>query len=389
MLKPKYTMRDIYGDVVFSARPAHEINPWMPSNEKLNALSARETLIADVPVLVHEATQTDKAKKLFDLASIPFPEQPYTYKNKEEYNAILKQWGDEKKEVVLQYIHGKKTIDRDAYWMDAKLLNYLNSKAYLREIVPEKYVPEREVIDSKDLEKALEHWELPFVLKPGDETPTAGGYGVQICHTEEQLAEAKKLFTQEGADHVIIEKYVKEIENYSCQYAYSENIGLQYLGTSVQITDDEGVYAGNVMIDNVPEAVIQAGREIMQAGVDKGYIGIAGFDLLWTEEGEVKAIDLNFRLNGSTSMLMYAEALDSHCMKFYTYDAIDKEYNDAFYNLMADYIAQDVLLPLSYYDGDAVEGGAPSSFVCIWHAFSLEDIELYEESLFKSGAVAR
>jgi len=111
--------------------------------------------------------------------------------------------------------------------------------------------------------------------------------------------------------------------------------------------------------------------------------------LLWTEEGEVKAIDLNFRLNGSTSMLMYAEALDSHCMKFYTYDAIDKEHNDAFYNLMADYIAQDVLLPLSYYDGDAVEGGAPSSFVCIWHAFSLEDIELYEESLFKSGAVAR
>ena len=389
MLKPKYTMRDIYGDVVFSARPAQEINPWMPSNEKLNALSARETLIADVPVLVHAATQTAKARKLFELASIPFPKQPYVYNSKKEYDDILKQWSKDGKEVVLQYIHSKKTIDRNAYWMDAELLNYLNSKAYLREIVPEKYVPEREVIESKDLDKVLQNWELPFVLKPGDETPTAGGYGVQICHTEEQLTEAKKLFTQEGADHVIIEKYVEEIENYSCQYAYSENIGLQYLGTSVQITDDEGVYAGNVMVDNVPEGVIKAGCEIMRAGVEKGYIGIAGFDLLWTEDREVKAIDLNFRLNGSTSMLMYADSLNHQCMKFYTYDAIDTKHNAAFYNLMADYVAQGVLLPLSYYDGDAVDGGSPSTFVCIWHAFSLEDIELYEERLYQSGAVAK
>lgn len=387
MLKPKYTMRDIYGDVVFSARPAHEDNPWMPSPEKLNALSARESLIAGVPVLVHEATQTDKARKIFELVGLSFPEQPYVYNSKQQYDEVLKKWSAEKQQIVLQYIHDEDTVDRDAYWMDAELLNYLNSKAYLRDIVPDRYVVEREVVESKNLEQALEKWSLPFVLKPGDETPTAGGHGVQICHTDEQLAVAKGLFSQEGAEKVIIEKYVKELENYSCQYAYSPKIGLQYLGTSVQITDDEGMYAGNVMVDNIPEEVIQAGLEIMQAGVDKGYIGIAGFDLLWTEDQEVRAIDLNFRLNGSTSMLMYAESLGHPAAKFFTYDATTPDDNEAFYNVISDYVAQGVLLPLSYYDGDVFDEKQKSSFVCIWHAFSLEDIEKYEEAMYATGHV--
>ena len=53
----------------------------------------------------------------------------------------------------------------------------------------------------------------------------------------------------------------------------------------------------------MPESVIQAGKEIMEIGVSKGYFGIAGFDLLIDEHGDIFAIDLNFRQNGSTSML--------------------------------------------------------------------------------------
>ena len=45
---------------------------------------------------------------------------------------------------------------------------------------------------------------------------------------------------------------------------------------------------------DVPEKVIQAGREIMQNGVNLGFIGVAGFDLLLDENDNVFAIDLNF-----------------------------------------------------------------------------------------------
>lgn len=382
-MKPKYTIRDIYGDVVVTVRPAHENNPWMPSENKLNALSARESLIADVPVLVHAATQSEKARQLFQLAGLHFQEQPYVYRSKEQYDEVLKMWEDKGKKVVLQYIHDKKTLDRDAYWMDADLLNYLNSKAYLSEIVPKQFIPKRTVVESNYLQKELKKWTLPLVLKPGDDTPTAGGYGVQICHTDEQLEKAKKLFMQEGSKSVIIEKYVEELENYSCQYAYSEKIGLQYLGTSVQITNDEGLYAGNVIVSDVPEQVIEAGRQIMQVGIDKGYVGVAGFDLLWTADGQVQAIDLNFRLNGSTSMLLYYDSFERPVAKFFTYDAASVDDNEAFYNMLADYVAQGVLLPLSYYDGDLLEEKEPSTFVCIWYAQKLEEIERYEKSSFK------
>ena len=29
---------------------------------------------------------------------------------------------------------------------------------------------------------------FPFVIKPGDDLPTAGGYGVMICYDEEGLS---------------------------------------------------------------------------------------------------------------------------------------------------------------------------------------------------------
>ena len=43
---------------------------------------------------------------------------------------------------------------------------------------------------------------------------------------------------------------------------------------------------------------------------------MAGFDLIVTEGGDVQAIDLNFRQNGSTSMLMFHDALGKPINKF-------------------------------------------------------------------------
>ena len=67
---------------------------------------------------------------------------------------------------------------------------------------------------------------------------------------------------------------------------------------------------------DVPEKVIQAGREIMQNGVNLGFIGVAGFDLLLDENDNVFAIDLNFRQNGSTSMLLLQDELNPNYQNF-------------------------------------------------------------------------
>ena len=48
---------------------------------------------------------------------------------------------------------------------------------------------------------------------------------------------------------------------------------------------------------------------------------MAGFDLLLDQHGDVFAIDLNFRQNGSTSMLLLEDELHPNYQKFYSYVA--------------------------------------------------------------------
>ncbi len=53
----------------------------------------------------------------------------------------------------------------------------------------------------------------------------------------------------------------------------------------------------------------------MENGVNQGFFGVAGFDLLVDEDDNVYAIDLNFRQNGSTSMLLLANELNFRISK--------------------------------------------------------------------------
>src|SRR5699024_10737781 len=97
---------------------------------------------------------------------------------------------------------------------------------------------------------------------------------------------------------------------------YSEDTGIQYIGAVKQLTDDYGFYNGNVNSDEVPQSVIDAGYEIMQNGVEYGYKGVSGFDLLIDKEGKIYAIDLNYRQNGSTSIHLLKNRLKDGFNKY-------------------------------------------------------------------------
>src|SRR5699024_4511117 len=122
---------------------------------------------------------------------------------------------------------------------------------------------------------------------------------------------------------------IETVDNYCVQYALHPKKGILYLGAAKQLTDDYGFYNGNVNAIDVPESVIQAGYEIMKIGVDKGFIGVAGFDLLVDAQQNIYAIDLNFRHNGSTSLLVLDPVLTGKYHKFYSY--ISGEDQEAFF----------------------------------------------------------
>ncbi|AVQ33547.1 ATP-grasp domain-containing protein [Staphylococcus muscae] len=385
------TMAELYSnDVVYSSRPSYVSNPWLePDEHQSNFLSARELLIADMPVIVHEASVTDKLAQLFALIHRRIPDNLYYFKDQSSYESLLQRLTlEEDRKIYFQYVHGDDIVSADKYAMNKQTFIDLNNKSKIPDWTDGKYLPKREVVPFNEFEQAVRRWELPVVIKPGDDLPTAGGYGVMICYTQKELEQAiarvKK--AEAATDTLIIEQCIDVVDNYCVQFAKHPDKGILYLGAAKQLTNEYGFYQGNVNAQHVPQTVIDAGRALMERAVEEGFIGVAGFDLLEDAEGHVYAIDLNYRQNGSTSMLLLADNLEGDYHKFYSYVA--KGNNERFYDAIKTFVEKGVLFPLSYYDGDwYTEKHVDSRFGCIWHADSEAEIEAYEQQFIEEAGL--
>lgn len=388
-LNLKLNLFELYGDkVVYSSRPSYEYNPWLqPETHQSNLLTSRELLIASpLPVIVHEATVTDKIKQLFDAVNIDMPSHYLTYETKSDYENLLKLCVKEGKQLYFQYPHGEGLVPDENYAVDRQLFLDLNNKTLLSKWTGGKYLPHREVIEKAKLESVLAQFDYPYVIKPGGEHPTAGGYGVMICYNDEDKNKSLlRIHEDNETDLFIVEDYIQADKNYCVQYA-SDGQTIEYIGASLQITEKYGKYRGNEIDHEVPETIIEAGRNIMQNGVDAGYKGIAGFDLLTDETGAIYAIDLNFRQNGSTSLLLLEDYLNGDYKNFLAY--YSEGDNEAFFNTILEAVKHGILFPLSYYDGDYKEKNEfPSRFIGIWHGEykTIEQFKIALEEKIKSG----
>ncbi|AYU55758.1 amidohydrolase [Staphylococcus debuckii] len=388
--QPKVTLSDLYDeDIVYTSRPSYVSNPWLePDEHQSNFLTGRELLIANkMPVIVHEASVSNKLKQLFDEVGKEVPKNVYKFHNQASYEHLLQSLTkEENKKIYFQYVHSEDLVSKEDYALNKDVFVALNNKARIPEWTNGKYLPKRQIVEVEEFEAAVRDWEFPFVLKPGDDLPTAGGYGVMICYNQEDLDQAIQRINKavEETDTIIIEQKIEAIANYCVQFAYSDQLGLKYLGTTEQLTNKYGFYNGNqsVPVEEVPQAVIEAGREIMEIGVEKGFYGVGGFDLLYDKYGDVYAIDLNFRQNGSTSMLLLDDELSGANHKFYSYFA-DGD-NTKFFRTIMKYVRQGKIYPLSYYDGDWYgKDKVNSRFACIWHGSTREEVEQNERAFLK------
>lgn len=384
----KLTLGQLYTpSTVYSSRTSYTSNPWLePDEHQSNFLTGRELLIADMPVIVHDASVTDKLETLFSLVDQKVPDNLYRFNSKETYESLIQRLArQEDKKIYFQYVHGDDVLSPMHYALDKGIFIALNNKSRIEEWTDGNFMPEREIVEIADVDARVKEWDFPFVLKPGDDLPTAGGYGVMICYNDEDLDKAIKRIhaAEDETDTIIIEQMIEAKENYCVQFAYSESLGVTYIGSAKQLTNAYGFYNGNVNAINVPEKVVEAGRKIMEIGVEKGFYGVAGFDLLEDHNGDVFAIDLNFRQNGSTSMLLLEPYLTKGYHKFYSY--IAKGDNTKFFKAIQTFIKKGVLYPLSYYDGDWYQDRHVNSrFACIWHAETEEAVDAHEAAFLKA-----
>ena len=97
-----------------------------------------------------------------------------------------------------------------------------------------------------------------------------------------------RIFEAEAAtSHLIIEQKIEEVHNYCVQFSLFFRVRYPVFRTAQQLTNKYGFYAGNENVHDIPQQVINAGYEIMEIGVKQGFFGVAGFDLLLDQHGDV------------------------------------------------------------------------------------------------------
>ncbi|WP_299093299.1 ATP-grasp domain-containing protein [uncultured Metabacillus sp.] len=228
----------------------------------------------------------------------------YTYQTEDEYIDVLKLLSNQNKKMIFQYPHPEEKVSTDQYRVDPKVLAYLCDKRNIPELVPSQHIPKRRMMS---LEQILEEKpKLPFVLKTGDGRPTSGGYGVLLINEEQQLDEITESFGDLSS--IIVEEYIPYEQNISVHYMVNKEREIEFLGKSEQLVTEDGNFSGSWItteFDHNIADIIETGYEVMKNIADKGYIGMAGFDVL-LYKGQYYFIDLNVRFNASTcGLLLY------------------------------------------------------------------------------------
>lgn len=161
---------------------------------------------------------------------------------------------------------------------------------------------------------------IPIVIKAATDQPTGGGRHVAICHNNQEFKKAQKKFA--NCELIVMEEYVPIKKNYCVQFAKTFDV---------------------------------LGQEIMKSACSMGYRGIAGFDIVLTDDDRILAIDLNFRLNGSTAALLLCQSMfknrDASVLLFSSWKTTSK-FNH-FLSVCQKAIKAGYLLPLSVYNPES------------------------------------
>lgn len=154
--------------------------------------------------------------------------------------------------------------------------------------------------------------QFPYLIKTSH---GLSGEGTYIIRNKSDLnyclEELKKYLAINLLETIIISEFVKNaVNNYCVQFYVSKTGAISLIGVTQQLVSAEGNYLGGVVdynddLSKFIEMIVAVGGYAQQ----QGYFGVIGFDVLETKDGELYAIDANFRINGSTPLCLQRQSL--------------------------------------------------------------------------------
>lgn len=155
--------------------------------------------------------------------------------------------------------------------------------------------------------------QFPYLIKTSHGLSGEGTYIIRsVSDLNYCLEELRKYLDIKLLDTIIVSEFVKNaVQNYCVQFYLSKTGDITLIGTTIQIVTPEGNYLGGLIhyrktdMSKFFEMIAAIGQYAHQ----QGYFGFIGFDVLEDREGKLYAIDVNFRVNGSTPLCLQRHIL--------------------------------------------------------------------------------
>jgi hypothetical protein len=155
--------------------------------------------------------------------------------------------------------------------------------------------------------------QFPYLIKTSHGLSGEGTYIIRSASDLNYcLEELRKYLDIQLLDTIIVSEFVKNaVQNYCVQFYVNKAGEIALIGTTTQLVTSEGNYLGGLIhyretdMSRFFEMIAAVGQYAHQ----QGYFGFIGFDVLEDKDGQLYAIDANFRVNGSTPLCLQRHTL--------------------------------------------------------------------------------
>lgn len=162
-------------------------------------------------------------------------------------------------------------------------------------------------LDQTSLDQIQLPTQFPYLIKTSHGLSGEGTYIIRnhgdlnYC-----LEELNKYLKINLLKTIIVSEFVKhEVNNYCVQFYINRQGEIALIGVTQQLVSPEGNYLGGLIdytddLSKFSTMIASVGQYAHQ----HGYFGVIGFDVLEDRDGNLYAIDANFRINGSTPLCL-------------------------------------------------------------------------------------
>lgn len=201
---------------------------------------------------------------------------------------------------ALYVLHPYDAIPEKKYAIPWSLIQTLNDKTLLHRLSTK--IPKRSICN---IDTIGDIKEFPIVIKWRS---WASGDGVKIIYNHTELQEAIKFFWWE--EELLVEEFLTIEDNFNIQLAIKDD-KISILWISRQYTNSAWEYNGNIILRGatIPQQVQEIAVEACERAKQNGFRGVCWLDIVKDKFDQYYLIDPNFRINGSTSTLLFSKHL--------------------------------------------------------------------------------